>query len=349
MRGLNVAGLGLAVLPLAVLLAPGALSPPPAAAGGGTVAAPAGASGAAAGGEPDRVTLQLKWVGQAQFAGYYAALDRGFYAAEGLAVEVEPGGPEVAPEQVVASGRAQFGVGWLASLLAARDQGTPLVNIAQVFTRAGMRQLSWKDSRIDSPADLRGRRVAVWLAGNEYDLLATLHKYGLDEDADLELIPQPADMGLLLRREVDAAAAMTYNELFQVFSAGHTADELTLLDYNQEGTAMSEDGLFVSEAWLRADPKHRAIAARFLRASFKGWAYCRDHADACVEIVLEHSAQGSTTRAAQRWQMDEVNKLIWGDPPDPATAIGYLPPALFERAAATALRFGVIEAPVGAG
>jgi hypothetical protein len=119
-----------------------------------------------------------------------------------------------------------------------------------------------------------------------------------------------------------------------VLSAGHTADELTLLDYNQEGTAMPEDGLFVSEAWLRADPKHRATTARFLRASFKGWAYCRDHADACVEIVLEHSAQGSTTRAAQRWQMDEVNKLIWGDPPDPATAIGYLPPELFERAAA---------------
>ena len=212
-----------------------------------------------------------------------------------------------------------------------------------------MRQLSWRDSRIDAPADLRGKRVAVWFAGNEHNLLATLRKHGLDADADLELVPQPADMGLLLRREVDAAAAMTYNELYQVLSAGHSAEELAVLDYNQEGTALPEDGLFVSAAWLQDDPRHTAIAARFLRASLRGWAYCRDHAGACVELVLAHQAEGGTTRAAQRWQMDEVNTLIWGDPPDPAAAVGYLPPALFERAAETALRFGVIETPAGAG
>ncbi|GAB4424376.1 MAG: ABC transporter substrate-binding protein [Chloroflexi bacterium OHK40] len=293
----------------------------------------------------DPVRLQLKWVAQAQFAGYYAALDQGYYAEENLDVTILPGGPDIVPEQVVASGQAEFGINWLASLLATREQGAPLVNIAQVFTRAGMRQLSWKDSNITSPADLKGKNVAVWFGGNEYNLLATLSKYNLNKDTDLTLVQQPFDMNLLLNREVDSAAAMTYNELYQVLSAGHTIDELNILDYNAEGTAMPEDGVFVSADWLNADPKHKDIAARFLRASFKGWAYCRDNVDSCVEIVLKQDSGGVMTSEAQTWQMQEVNKLIWGDPIDPNTRIGYLEPELFTFAADTALQFGVITQP----
>jgi NitT/TauT family transport system substrate-binding protein len=150
-------------------------------------------------------------------------------------------------------------------------------------------------------------------------------------------------MNLLLNKEVDVAAAMTYNELYQVLSAGHKIDELNILDYNAEGTAMPEDGIFVSADWLNADAKNKDIAARFLRASFKGWAYCRDNADACVDIVLKQDSGGVMTKEAQKWQMDEVNKLIWGDPIDPATKIGFLTPELFTFAADTALKFGVIK------
>jgi NitT/TauT family transport system substrate-binding protein len=152
-------------------------------------------------------------------------------------------------------------------------------------------------------------------------------------------------MNLLLNKEVDSAAAMTYNELFQVLSAGHTIDELNILDYNAEGTAMPEDGIFVTADWLGADPANKDIAARFLKASFKGWAYCRDNAASCVDIVLKQDSGGVMTKEAQAWQMDEVNKLIWGDPIDPATKIGYLEPALFTFAADTALQFGVITKP----
>jgi NitT/TauT family transport system substrate-binding protein len=299
----------------------------------------------AASGAPDPVTLQLKWVAQAQFAGYYAALEQGYYTEENLDVTIRPGGPDIAPEQVVASGQAEFGINWLASLLASRDQAIPLVNIAQVYTSGGMRQLSWKDTNIATPADLKGKRVAVWFFGNEYNLLATLAKYNINKDSDIELIQQPFDMNLLLNREVDSAAAMTYNELYQVLSAGHTLEELNIIDYNTEGTAMPEDGIFVSEEWLNADAKNKDIAARFLRASFKGWAYCRDNPDACVEYVLAQDSGGVMTQEAQKWQMDEVNKLIWGDPINADTKIGYLEPALFERAAATALQFGVIKQP----
>lgn len=309
-----------------------------------TSAPAAAAASAPAGTTPvvDKVTLQLKWVPQAQFAGYYAALDQNFYAAEGLDVTILPGGPDIVPEQVVAGGQAEFGIGWMAPLLATREQGAPLVNIAQVYTRAGMRQLSWKDENITSPADLKGRKVAVWFGGNEYNLLATLSKYNLNKETDLTLVQQPFDMNLLLNREVDSAAAMTYNELYQVLSAGHTIDELNILDYNAEGTAMPEDGIFVSADWLNADPKNKDIAARFLRASFKGWAYCRDNPDSCVAIVLKQDSGGVMTQEAQAWQMNEVNKLIWGDPIDPNTKIGYLEPELFKFAADTALQFGVI-------
>jgi NitT/TauT family transport system substrate-binding protein len=310
-----------------------------------TAASPATSTGAAtsAGGSADDVSLQLKWVAQAQFAGYYAALDQGYYKAENLNLTIKPGGPDIVPEQVVASGQAEFGLDWLASLLATREQGTPLVNIAQVYSFAGMRQLSWKETNITTPAELKGKKVAVWFGGNEYNLLATLAKYNLNKDADLTLVQQPFDMNLLLNKEVDSAAAMTYNELYQVLSAGHTIDELNIIDYNKEETAMPEDGIFASEEWLNADPKNKDIAARFLRASFKGWEYCRDNAAACVDIMLKNDASGVMTREAQQWQMDEVNKLVWGDPINKQTKIGYMEPELFKRGAETALKFGVIK------
>jgi NitT/TauT family transport system substrate-binding protein len=305
--------------------------------------APAAAEPAAA--TPDAVSLQLKWVPQAQFAGYFAALDQGFYTEEGLDVTIRSGGPDIVPEQIVASGQAEFGINWMASLLATREQGAPLVNIAQIYTSAGMRQLSWKDVGLESPEDLRGRKVAVWFGGNEYNLLATLAKYEIDQESDLTLVQQPFDMNLLLNREVDSAAAMTYNELYQVLSAGHTIEELNILDYNAEGTAMPEDGIFVSADWLNADPQNQDIAARFVRASIKGWAFCRDNVEACVQSVLAQDSGGVMTVEAQTWQMNEVNKLIWGDPIDPNTRIGYLEPSLFQFAADTALQFGVITEP----
>jgi NitT/TauT family transport system substrate-binding protein len=296
----------------------------------------------AASGTPDKVTLQLKWVTQAQFAGYYAALDQGYYKDENLDLTIRPGGPDIVPEQVVAGKQAEFGIDWLASLLAVREQGTPLVNIAQVFTNAGMRELSWKDSNISSPADWKGKKVAVWFGGNEYNVLATLAKYNLNKDSDVTLVQQPFDMNLLLNKEVDSAAAMTYNELYQVLSAGHKLDELNIVDFNKEGTAMPEDGIFVRADWLQ-DAKNKDIAARFLRASFKGWAYCRDNVDACVDIMVKNDAPGG--KDAQKWQIDEINKLIWGDPINKDTKIGYMDPALFKRGAETALKFGVIKQP----
>lgn len=313
--------------------------------------APAASTDASAGAEcatKDPVTLQLKWVPQAQFAGYYAAAGEGFYDAQCLDVTINPGGPDIVPEQVVAGGQADFGINFVPSLLSAREQGTNLVNIAQIFERSAMREISWKDTGIESPADLAGKRVAVWFGGNEFELLATLAKYGIDKDTGVELIQQPFDMNLLIERQVDAAAAMTYNELAQVLETPdqngnlYTLDQLNIIDFNAEGTAMLQDGVFVTEAWL-ADAANQDIAERFLRASFQGWMFCRDNVEKCVDYVLEQGP--ALPRGHQTWMMNEVNKLIW-----PSTAgIGQMDAGLFAQTAEIALQYGIIQNPPSEG
>ena len=309
--------------------------------------APAASTDASAGAEcatKDPVTLQLKWVPQAQFAGYYAAAGEGFYDAQCLDVTINPGGPDIVPEQVVAGGQADFGINFVPSLLSAREQGTNLVNIAQIFERSAMREISWKDTGIESPADLAGKKVAVWFGGNEFELLATLAKYGIDKDTGVELIQQPFDMNLLIERQVDAAAAMTYNELAQVLETPdadgnlYTLDQLNVIDFNAEGTAMLQDGVFVTAEWL-ADEANQDIAERFLRASFQGWMFCRDNAEKCVDYVLEQGP--ALPRGHQTWMMNEVNKLIW-----PSTAgIGQMDADLFAQTADIALQYGIIQNP----
>lgn len=320
----------------------------PAPAGGEAAAPEAAGETAAACESKDPVTLQLKWVAQAQFAGYYAAQGEGFYDDECLDITINPGGPDIVPEQVVAGGQADFGINFVPSLLSAREQGTNLVNIAQVFERSAMREISWKDTGIESAADLAGKKVAVWFGGNEFELLATLAKYGIDKDTGVELIQQPFDMNLLLERQVDAAAAMTYNELAQVLETPdkdgnlYTLDQLNIIDFNAEGTAMLQDGVFVTEEWL-ADAKNQDIAARFLRASFKGWMFCRDNVDKCVDYVLEQGP--ALPRGHQTWMMNEVNKLIW-----PSSAgIGQMDAALFDQTAGIAQQYGIIANPPSEG
>ncbi|MBX3081969.1 MAG: ABC transporter substrate-binding protein [Anaerolineae bacterium] len=290
-----------------------------------------------------KVTLQLKWVAQAQFAGYYAAAAKGYYKDMGLDVEILPGGPDIIPEQVVAGGKANIGLDWLPSLLANREQGTDIVNIAQVYTRSGMREISFVDKGLKTSADLKGKKVGVWLGGNEFELFAALVKNGMDpqNSADVEIISQPFDMSLLLNGDVDAAAAMTYNELAQVLEAVnpatgklYTLEDLNVIDFNAEGTAMLQDGLFASSEWLKDNEE---TATKFLAASFKGWAFCRDNVDECTKIVLD--AGTALGESHQKWQMNEVNKLIWPN----EKGIGVMDEAAFKQTADISLSYKVIS------
>jgi NitT/TauT family transport system substrate-binding protein len=298
-----------------------------------------------------KVTLQLKWVTQAQFAGYYAAKAKNYYKQAGLDVKIKIGGPDIVPEQAVAGGQAEFGIDWLPSLLSARDKGTKLVNIAQVFTRSGMTQLTWKDSGINSISKMKGKKVANWLGGNEYELFAALVRAGMDpaKNKGVTIVKQPFDMNLFMKRQVDSASAMTYNELAQVLETKNPKtgkltklSDLNVLKMQTVGTGMLEDGIFTTEKWI-GDKGHQATAKKFLAASLKGWIWCRDHVSECTNIVL---AQGPTLLGGhQKWMMNEINALIWPAP----QGIGVMDKAAFDRTARIAKQFKVIKkTPSGA-
>ncbi len=297
------------------------------------------------GGKLAPVTLQLKWVTQAQFAGYYAAKAKGYYEDEGLDVKIKVGGPSITPEQVVLGKQAEFGIDWLPSLLSSRDKGQNLVNIAQVFTRSGMTELTWKDSGITSIGQMRGKKVGVWCCGNENELYAALRKNGMDPQSDVQIVNQPFDMNLFLKRQVDAAAAMTYNELAQVLETKnpktgnlYQPSDLNVIKLETVGTGMLEDGVFVRGDWIK-DKDNQETATKFLAASFKGWAYCRDHPAECTQIVLDNGP--TLGKGHQTWQMNEINALIWPAP----DGIGVMNKEAYGRTAQIAQQFKVISKP----
>jgi NitT/TauT family transport system substrate-binding protein len=308
------------------------------------------APSASAGKHIDHIRLQLKWLTQAQFAGYYAAESLGLYSAAGLDVQMFEGGVDVSPEQVVASGNAEFGIDWLPSLLASREQGMDLVNISQIFQRSGTTEITWASSGLSSFGALRGRDVAVWCCGTQYELYAALRKAGIDPNnpADVTIVNQPEDMNLFLDHQVDAAAAEIYNELAQVLETVnpatgrlYTLSDLNVLSMEDAGVGMLQDGVFVSGSWL-ADPRNQDIAVRFLRATDAGWMYCRDNEDACVNIVL---ARGPELGAGhQRWMLNEVNALIWPS----ANGIGIMSDAALRQTTDIALQYGDISDPPSA-
>ena len=300
-----------------------------------------------------KVTLQLKWVTQAQFAGYYAAKAKGYYDQAGLDVKIRVGGPDIIPEQVVAGGQAEFGLDWLPSLLSARDKGTKLINIAQVFSRSGMTQLTWKDSGINSINKMRGKKVANWLGGNEFELFAALTRAGMDpsKNKGVTIVKQPFDMNLFMQRKVDSASAMTYNELAQVLETKNpkTGKLYQLSDLNvfkmaspSVGTGMLEDNLFVRDDWLKSTT-NQATLVKFLGASFAGWVYCRDNAAACVNTVLKNGP--TLGKGHQTWQMNQINALIWPN----SSGIGLVPASAVAQTATIAKTYGVIKnLPTGA-
>src|SRR5688572_9357270 len=269
-----------------------------------------------AGGEAASVQLQLQWAPQAQFAGYFAAVEQGYYAEENLDVEILDGGPDVVPQQVgSAPDGPEFTISWVPKVLEARAAGSDLVNIAQIFQRSGTLSVAWADSGITGPADFAGKKVGVWDFGNEFEVTAAASAEGLEADVDYEKVIQPFDMLLFLSEEIDVAEAMIYNEYAQVLEAEnpdtgdlYQPEDLNVIDYNEVGTAMLQDAIFARAAWL-AEDGNEDIAERFLRASFRGWMFCRENADACIDYTV---AAGSTLGAGhQAWMMNEINPLIW--------------------------------------
>ncbi len=295
----------------------------------------------------DKVTLQLKWVTQAQFAGYYVAQAQGFYAEENLDVTILPGGPDIAPAQVIAGGGADVVLDWMPSALAAREQGLPLVNIAQPFKSSGMMLTCRKDSGIATPADFAGKTLGVWFFGNEYPFLSWMNKLGLATDGSeggVTVLKQGFNVDPILQGQAACVSTMTYNEYWQIIDAGLTPDDLVVFKYEDQGVATLEDGMYVLEANL-ADPAFADRMVRFVRASMKGWKWAEENADAAAMIVLENDATGAQTEAHQKRMMGEIAKLTAG-------SNGTLDPADFDRTVASLMSGGsdpvITKVPEGA-
>ncbi|MEO0676425.1 MAG: ABC transporter substrate-binding protein [Pseudomonadota bacterium] len=295
----------------------------------------------------DEVTLQLQWVTQAQFAGYYVALENGYYEAADLDVTILPGGPDIAPPQVLAGGGADAMLNWMPSALAARERGLPVVNIAQPFKSSGLMLTCWKDTGITGPQDFKGRTIGVWFFGNEYPFLSWMSQEGISTDGGddgVTVLKQGFNVDPLLQRQADCISTMTYNEYWQVIDAGVSPDELVTFRYEEQGVATLEDGIYVLEDNLD-DPAFVDKMTRFVAASMEGWKWAEENPADAAMIVLEYDETGAQTEEHQLRMMGEIAKLTAGSD-------GSLDPADYERTVATLLAGGsdpvITAAPEGA-
>jgi NitT/TauT family transport system substrate-binding protein len=295
----------------------------------------------------DKVTIQLKWVTQAQFAGYYVAAARGIYKDAGLDVTINPGGPDVAPPQVIAGGGADVVVDWMPSALASREKGVPLVNISQTFKKSGLELTCRKDTGIKKPADFKGKTIGVWFGGNEYPFLSWMSKLKLKTDGSaggIKVIKQGFNVDPLLQKQADCISTMTYNEYWQVIDAGYKPDQLVVFKYSDEGVATLEDGLYVMEPKLK-DAAFVGKMAKFVGASEKGWDWARKNDKEAAKIVLAADTTGAQTLAHQEQMMGEIAKLL-------DTANGKLDPKDYDRTVSELLSGGsdpvITKKPTGA-
>jgi NitT/TauT family transport system substrate-binding protein len=297
----------------------------------------------------DEVVLQLKWVTQGQFAGYYVAQEKGYYEEAGLNVTINPGGPDIAPPQVIAGGGADVIIDWMPAALASREKGVALVNIAQPFKRSGMMLTCRADTGIKTPEDFRGKTLGVWFFGNEYPFLSWMSQLGIPTEGGADgvtVLKQGFNVDPLIQRQADCISTMTYNEYWQVIDAGIPESELVVFKYEDQGVATLEDGLYVLEENLE-DPAFVDKMARFVKASMRGWEYARENPEEAAQIVLDNDATGAQTEEHQVRMVGEIVKLL-----DEPGSIGVLDEGDYQRTVDTLLAGGsdpvISAAPEGA-
>jgi NitT/TauT family transport system substrate-binding protein len=307
--------------------------------------------------EPASVRLQLQWTDQAQFAGYYAAVAQGYYDDVALTVEILPGGGTIVPQQVgSAPDGPEFTIAWMPKVLEAREAGSDLVHLAQVFQRSATLSVAWADSGITEVSDWAGKRIGAWPFGNELEVLASAQILaGLRDGVDFTRVEQDFDMNELIAAQdgcassdqdcVDVAEAMIYNEWAQLLETTDPntgelfqVDQFFVFNYNDLGTAMLQDGLWARQAWLE-EGNNEEVAMRFLQASFRGWMYCRDNPDDCVQYAVDRGSIWGRGHLA--WMMNEINKLVWPAP----DGIGALDQDVLAQTVDTATAAGILAGP----
>jgi NitT/TauT family transport system substrate-binding protein len=284
------------------------------------------------------VTLQLQWVTQAQFAGYYVALEKGWYAEEGIDLTIIPGGPDQAPIDLVTSGTRDFGTALLADLTVAVQTSKPVIGIAQIQQSNGLLLLAKKSSGIQSPADLKGKKVGVWLGSWEAQFDALIVQQGIAA-TDFSLVSQGYSMTDFVNDELDVASAMIYNEYYSVLESGIKAEDLNIIDYADFGLDFPGDVLFTSRATAEQNPD---LCTRMVRASLRGWQYAIEHPEEAADIVLKYDQTGVQTRPHQLTMMTEIAKLVQLD----GRQLGRSDETVLQRTIDTLLQFDILKGTV---
>lgn len=280
------------------------------------------------------VSLQLQWVTQAQFAGYYVALDKGWYREAGIDLTIKSGGPDLAPVDLVVAGASDFGTSLLADLTVAIQKGKQVISIAQIQQKSGLLLVARNSSGIKRPEDFVGKKVGVWLGSWEAQFNALLAKQGIDSKA-VDVVSQGWSMEPFLRGDLQVASAMIYNEYHVLLEAGIKPEELRIIDYADYGLDFPGDVLFTSRKMVEQSPE---LSTRMVRASLRGWQYAVAHPEEAADIVLKHDRSGVQTKKHQLSMMREIAKLVHV----PGYQIGYTDEATMQRMIDVLLRYKIL-------
>jgi NitT/TauT family transport system substrate-binding protein len=302
-------------------------------------------SGGGQTGAPTKVRMQLSWIPDAQFAGYILAKEKGFYQAENLDVELLPGGPNVNAVQQVVTGAADMTVNKVSELYAARDKKLPVVSIAQFDQRSSFPLVARTKDGIDGPADLKGKKVGIWYGGDEYEFFALMKKFGIDPKKDIQLFEQGFTMDPWLKGDYPVAMVTSFNELNVIRLAGYKDADLTIINPSDYGISVPHGALIANQKWEGAN---KDAAARFVRATLKGWDYAFDHADEAAGITAKSALAAGGEAATkdleqlQAMSIQEMRRLHYPDGFDKADH-GKIDPNMYAQVAGILKQFGFVK------
>jgi NitT/TauT family transport system substrate-binding protein len=306
----------------------------------GDKAATTAAAGAAK--KLKKASIQLKWVTQNQFAGEYMAQAKGFYKAEGLDVEIRPGGPDVQPERVAATGAADIAIGFTTTALTNREAGAPVVNISQLHQLGTATFIAFKSAGIDSVEKLKGKKVSTFLGGGQYPYFADLSKHGLNADKDVSVVNQGVNMQVFLQKKVDVASAGIYSELLQVYESGVKPEDVWVWTIGNDGINFLEDGYYTNQEHLD-DPDKRATLVSLVKAGIRGWDYAFKNPDETSEYVFKKAGDGAVSLAHQKSQLAVIRDKLVYQGATLTHGIGYLDPVKLQSTYDLSRKYGVLK------
>ena len=283
-----------------------------------------------------RVVFTPQWTAQSQFAGYYVALEKGFYKSAGLDVEIVHPSASYPVVNRIKDGDSDIVSMQLLHAMAEVENGLELVNIMQTVQRSGLQIIS-RDNCIRTFDDLRGKRVGIWKAA--YGELAKMPDY--DMELGIEWIPFIQNINLFISGAIDATVAMSYNEALKIKAAGF--EDISVISFQGTDYDFPDDGIYVTKEYYE---KNKAVADVFVEASRRGWEWARENVDEAVDIVLEYARKENvaTNHVMQKWMLENVLELQC--PVGCSSPTFRLEQSDFERLLSAAIKNGILKKEV---